>query len=121
MTRYIALILAYFFLMLAVIGVFLPGLPTVPFLLLAAWCAAKGSKKLHRWLYVHPQFGQLLIDWENGKAISRRSKIIALLMLLVSWAIMYHYLSFWGLAAVALLFGVVATYLLTRPEPIHKC
>ena len=120
MTRYLALILAYVFLALAILGLIIPGLPTVPFLLLAAWCAAKGSTKLHRWLYAHPQFGQLLIDWESGKSISRSSKIIALLMLLVSWIIMYQYLSFWILTATALLFSVVAAYLITRPAPTRK-
>lgn len=121
MARYIAEILAYFFLALAILGVFIPGLPTVPFLLLAAWCAAKGSKKLHRWLYAHPQFGQLLIDWETSKSISRTTKISAVLMLLLSWVVMYQYLSFWGLTVSALLFAAVASYLLTRPEPTHKC
>jgi uncharacterized membrane protein YbaN (DUF454 family) len=48
------LILAYFFLALAIAGIFLPGLPTVPFLLLTAWFAARGSERLHRWLYAHP-------------------------------------------------------------------
>jgi len=44
MFRFIALILAYFFLILAIIGIFVPGLPTVPFLLLTAWFSAKGKK-----------------------------------------------------------------------------
>ena len=76
MTRLAALILAYFFLALAVVGVFLPGLPTVPFLILTAWFAARGSDRLHGWLYAHPRFGKLLIDWEQQGAISLTSKIL---------------------------------------------
>lgn len=118
MGRFIALVLAYFFLILAIIGVLLPGVPTVPFLLLAAWFSAKGSERLHRWLYEHPQFGKLLIDWETQKAISRKSKVIAVLALLASWIVMYRHLNnVWGLAGITLLFIAVATYLVSRPEP----
>ncbi|MBI3712701.1 MAG: YbaN family protein [Burkholderiales bacterium] len=48
--RLIYLAFAYFFLALGIIGIFVPGLPTVPFLLLTAWCASRRSKRLHRWL-----------------------------------------------------------------------
>lgn len=118
MTRLVALILAYFFLALAMVGVFLPGLPTVPFLLLTAWFAARGSDRLHRWLYAHPHLGKLLIDWEQHGAISRTSKVITVLMLITSWVIMYHRLNnVWGLVGIAVLFVVIAIYLLSRPEP----
>lgn len=118
MKRFGALVLAYFFLALAIIGVFLPGLPTVPFLLLSAWFAARGSDKLHRWLYAHPHFGQLLIDWEQQGAIARKSKITAIVMLIASWLLMYKLSGNpWLLAALALIFVSVATFLMTRPEP----
>lgn len=118
MARFGALILAYFFLALAIVGMFLPGLPTVPFLLLTAWFAARGSDRLHRWLYAHPHLGRLLIDWEQQRAVSRTSKVIAVLMLIISWTLMYYRIeSTWGLTAIAVLFVVIATYLVTRPEP----
>lgn len=110
--------LAYLFLILAIIGIVLPGLPTVPFLLLAAWFAARGSERLHRWLYSHPQFGGLLIDWEQQGAVSRRSKWVAIVLLAISWGIMYWRSEHaWTLAALAVLFVAVALFLLTRPEP----
>ena len=118
MTRLAALILAYFFLALAIVGILLPGLPTVPFLLLTAWFAARGSDRLHSWLYSHPHLGKLLIDWEQQRAVSRTSKIIAVLMLIVSWAVMYHRIdNVWVLVGSAILFALIATYLLGRPEP----
>ena len=118
MTRFIALILAYFFLALAIAGVFLPILPTVPFLLLTAWFAAKGSERLHSWLYAHPHFGKLLIDWEQQKAVSRKSKVIAVVMLLISWFVIYYRLNnIYVLAATTLLFIAVASFLISRPEP----
>ena len=118
MARLLALILAYFFLALAIVGMFLPGLPTVPFLLLTAWFAARGSKRLHSWLYAHPHLGKLLIDWEQQGAVSRTSKVIAVLMLITSWVVMYHRLdNIWGLVSIAVLFIAIATYLVSRPEP----
>lgn len=118
MARLIALLLAYLFLALAILGVFLPGLPTAPFLLLTAWFAAKGSEKLHRWLYEHPHFGKLLIDWERQKAISRTSKLIAIILIIVSWVVMYHRLDqTWLLIGITILFMIVGTFLITRPEP----
>ena len=64
----------------------------------------QGSERLHKWLYAHPHLGRLLIDWETQKAISRRSKAIALLMLLASWVVMYrHITNAWTLAGITLL------------------
>jgi uncharacterized membrane protein YbaN (DUF454 family) len=118
MARLGALILAYFFLVLAIVGLFLPGLPTVPFLLLTAWFAARGSERLHGWLYDHPHLGKLLIDWEQQGAVSRVSKIMAVLMLITSWVVMYYrFNNVWWLMGSAILFVVIATYLVSRPEP----
>jgi hypothetical protein len=118
MARITALIFAYLFLVLALVGVFLPGLPTVPFLLLTAWFATRGSDRLHSWLYAHPHLGKLLIDWELERAISRKSKVLAVSMLIVSWFVMYSRLNnIWLLAGLAFLFVTIATYLISRPEP----
>jgi uncharacterized protein len=118
MTRLLALFLAYFFLIIAIIGVIIPGLPTVPFLLLTAWFAARGSERLHRWLYSHPHFGNLLINWEQQGAISRTSKISAVFMLIASWVLMYYRLeNVWLLVVIMVLFIVIALYVVSRPEP----
>ena len=117
MTRFIALLLALFFLALAIVGIVLPGLPTVPFLLLAAWFSAKGSQRLHRWLYAHPVFGRLLSDWETHKAISRKSKVLAVLMLSLSWGLMYPHLNAWGMAGISVLFIGIAAFIVSRREP----
>lgn len=118
MLRYLALLLACLFLILAIIGIFLPGLPTVPFLLLAAWFSARSSPRLHQWLHRHPIFGKLLTDWETNKSISRKSKIIAVLMLMLSYALMLVRVeNSWILISVGLLFLLVAVFLVSRPEP----
>ena len=118
MTRLAALILAYIFLVLGLIGVVLPGLPTVPFLLLAAWFSARGSIRLHRWLYAHPHLGKLLIDWEESGAIARSSKIIAFCLLTLSWVIMYQRINnIWIMVGITVLFISILVFLISRPEP----
>ena len=118
MNRFTASLLAYFFLALAIIGVVLPGLPTVPFLLLTAWFAAKGSDRLHSWLYAHPHLGKLLIDWEQQGAITRSSKVMAFLLLILSWTIMYYRVGgLWLMSGLALLFITIMVFLISRPEP----
>ena len=53
---------------LGIVGVVLPGLPTTPFVLLAAACYAKASPRLHRWLRAHRLFGPMVRDWRNTAA-----------------------------------------------------
>lgn len=64
---------------LAVIGIVLPLLPTVPFLLLAAFFFARSSSRLHNWLLSHPVFGPFIDDWNNSGAIRPRAKRLATL------------------------------------------
>jgi uncharacterized membrane protein YbaN (DUF454 family) len=68
---------------LGVLGIFLPLLPTTPFLLLASACVARGSVRLHTWLRTNPIFGRYLSDWEDGKGIPARGKAA---ILIVMWA-----------------------------------
>ena len=71
---------------LAALGVVLPGLPTTPFVLLAAACYAKASPRLHRWMLNHRWMGPMLRDWERDRSLTRRSKVIAVgsMLLMVS-------------------------------------
>ena len=77
---------------LGLIGVVLPGLPTTPFILLAAACYAKASPRLHGWLLNHRFLGPMVRDWEAHRSLTRRSKTVAQ----VSMVVMVG-LSAWGL------------------------
>jgi len=70
--------LGFIFLGLGVIGVFLPLLPTTPFLLVSAACFARSSDKWHRWLLSNRIFGPLIKDWQERKCISISTKIFAI-------------------------------------------
>ncbi|HCL80439.1 MAG TPA: DUF454 domain-containing protein [Synergistaceae bacterium] len=76
-------LLGSLFLVLALVGTFLPLVPTVPFVLLAAACFAKSSPKWHRWMRLHPRFGPSLRNWEQHHCISRRMKLWGSVMPLV--------------------------------------
>lgn len=60
---------------LAVLGVFLPILPTTPLVLLAAFLFSKSSDKLHRWLLANRLFGKIILDWQESGVIRMRAKI----------------------------------------------
>ena len=74
---------------LGIIGVVVPGLPTTPFVLLAAACYAKASPRLHAWLLNHRWTGPMLRDWESDRSLTRRNKAIAVgsMLLMVSFSI----------------------------------
>ena len=69
------------------IGVVLPILPTVPFMLLAAFFFARSSERLHNWLITHPTFGPPIVDWQSNGAISPRFKRIATVSILLVFVI----------------------------------
>jgi L-threonylcarbamoyladenylate synthase len=74
-------------LLLGGIGLFLPLLPTVPFVLLAAWCFSRGSRRWERWMLQHPRLGPIVRDWREHRAVPLRAKQLATAMMAVSSAI----------------------------------
>jgi hypothetical protein len=68
---------------LGYLGTIVPGLPVTPFLILASYCFARSSPRLHRWLHRSPVFGRLLSDWETHRGIRRPVKFFAIAMVVV--------------------------------------
>ena len=116
--RSLYLLLAYLSLGLGVIGIFVPGLPTTPFVLLAAWAAARGSTRLHRWLQNHRVFGPMVRDWERERAVSRRAKRTATLTMALCAVLFFLTAPKWWMAAIGTAcMAIVALWLWRRPEP----
>lgn len=71
-----------------IVGIFLPLLPTTPFVLLAAFCLSRGSSRAERWLLDHPRLGPLVRDWRASHAIPLRAKQWAWAMMALgsAWA-----------------------------------
>ncbi|SQC08852.1 membrane protein [Klebsiella pneumoniae] len=72
---------------LGTLGVFLPLLPTTPFILLAAWCFARSSPRFHQWLLYRSWFGGYLRHWQQYRAMPSRAKPRAIAMIVVTFAI----------------------------------
>ena len=102
---------------LGIVGIFLPLLPTVPLVLLAAFCFGKGSPRLRAWIVAHRRFGPMIADWEATGAIPRRVKLWACTVMAATFALS----AIAGVPARVLVFqmlfmGVGAAYVLTRPD-----
>ena len=111
-------LLAYVSLGLGLVGIVLPGLPTVPFVLLAAFAAARGSRRLHAWLLAHRRFGPVIRDWEAQRAVSRRAKHLATAMMAASAVIMFLTApKIWMAATGTAIMAIVAIWVWRRPEP----
>ena len=118
MTRWLWWLLAYASLGIGIVGIVVPGLPTVPFVLLAAFAAARGSQRLHAWLLAHRQFGPMIRDWEREGAVSRRAKRLAIGMMALCAVVMFLTAPKWWMAASGTAFmAMVATWLWRRREP----
>ncbi|WP_045858987.1 YbaN family protein [Teredinibacter purpureus] len=71
--------------LLGLAGIFLPILPTTPFLILAASCFANSSERFHRWLLNSPLFGPIISDWQQKRAIQAKTKRWAILVVLLTF------------------------------------
>jgi uncharacterized membrane protein YbaN (DUF454 family) len=78
MVRIVYLALGMISLLIGAVGVVVPLLPTVPFMLLAAFFFARSYPRLERWLVQHPSFGRHIQAWRTRRAISRKGKAAAL-------------------------------------------
>jgi len=116
--RWLYVLFAWLLLALGVIGIVVPGLPTTPFVLAAAWAAARGSKRLHAWLQSHRLFGPMIRDWEAHRAVSRRAKWSATIMMALCAIIFFLTAPKWWMAATGSgIMSIVCTWLWLRPEP----
>ena len=119
MKKIILIIIGWSCVGLAVVGTFVPGIPTTIFLIVALWAFAKSSKKFHSWLLNHKRFGPILQNWELHKVVPRKAKILMIIMQ-ISAVIIFHYslqnIYLTALLIITLVF--VARYVLSLPSEL---
>ncbi|MBL8270700.1 YbaN family protein [Steroidobacter sp.] len=119
--RYLLLAFAGLCVALGVIGIFIPGLPTTVFILMAGWAAARSSPRFHHWLESHRLFGPMLRDWRKHGAVSRRAKITATVMMTACAVILFVTTSrMWVAELITGVMALVLMWLWLRPEPPPK-
>lgn len=112
------LVLAYLCLALGLVGIAIPGLPTTPFVLVAAFAADRGSPRLHAWLLRHRVFGPMIRDWRDQRAVSRRAKLLAVGVMMLSAVIMFTMVRPLVIpVGTTAIMASVAVWLWRRPEP----
>jgi uncharacterized protein len=75
-----------------IVGLVLPVMPTVPFVILAAYCFARGSKRWETWLLMHKTFGPMVNNWRTNRSVPLRAKQLSTLMMAASSALSWWYL-----------------------------
>ncbi|MEC9431825.1 MAG: YbaN family protein [Pseudomonadota bacterium] len=103
---------------LGVVGIVLPGLPTVPFLLLAAFAFSRSSERAHRWLVDHARLGPPIRDWQATGSIRRRIKWISTAMMAAAFLVaLLAGAPWWALALQVTALTGAGIFVWTRPEP----
>ena len=117
MKRIVFLLLGWLCVGLAFVGIFLPGIPTTPFLLVALWAFAKSSKRFHSWLLNHKKFGPILQNWESHKVVPRKAKIVMVILQIAAVVILHYSLNNIIITiGVAILLICVALYVISLPS-----
>ena len=82
--RYLLIGLSFIFLAIGVIGIFLPVLPTTPFILLSAFLYARSSTRFYNWIMNHKIMGPPLRQWKTDRSIPKKAKILAITMIAIT-------------------------------------
>ncbi len=103
---------------IGVIGIFVPVLPTTPFILIASACYARSSDKFHRALYESKLFGGMLKNWQDTRSIAPRAKVIAVATIWIGIAISFSFITTRWVELVLLGIGAfISLFIITRANP----
>ncbi len=119
--RLILLASGWVSLILGIIGIFLPLLPTTPFILLSAYCFSKSSPRLHHWLIHQPHLGPMIQNWEQQGSISQSAKVTSTVLIigLFGFSLLSLNLSFLIKGALICMGIGVLGFIWTRPLPLR--
>ena len=104
---------------MAYVGVVTPGIPYSPFLVFAAYCFAKGSPRMHAWLYNHKLFGPFLTNWSEKRVFPLRMKYFMLAMMSTSLIIMSFTVPMRGVVYTGIFMALVAVWAWRYPSSVE--
>ncbi len=118
--KIVYLVLGMVSLILGIIGIFLPLLPTTPFLLLAAWLFSKSSDRFHHWLMTHPRLGPPILDWQKDGVIRLPTKLLVTFMTLATLGISFCFYTLPSIPKIILPTVMVAVLIFIWTRPSHS-
>jgi len=121
--RWLLLVAGFLSLALGAIGVILPGLPTTPFVLLAAYFFARSSPEMHERLLANRVFGPMIVEWSEHRSVPLRAKILAVVMIALVGGLLVVFIldTFWLRAIVVATLSTVSLWLIMRPtSPVER-
>jgi hypothetical protein len=121
MKRYLWLTLGILSLGMAYVGIVLPGIPFSIFLVFAAYCFSKSSKRMHNWLYSHKYFGPFLTNWTEYKVFPMKMKYMMIAMMTSSLAILWFTTYNWkAILGTGITMAIVAIWAWRYPSTIEE-
>ncbi len=105
---------------MAYIGVITPGIPYSPFIVAAAWCFARSSERMHRWIMNHPIFGPFLTNWTTKRVFPQKMKYLMLAMMTLSLCIMSFTVKPIGVISTAVFMALVAVWAWRYPSSVEE-
>lgn len=119
--KVLLVLLGSLLIVIAAVGIIIPGLPTTIFLILAAACYIRSSQKLYNWLIKNKSFGPYLKDYREGKGIPKKAKLLAITMIIL----FIGYAIFFGLEDLILrivvgLLGLIGFLFVLLKVPVAK-
>ena len=121
MKKIILISLGWLCVSLGFIGIFIPGIPTTIFLIIALWAFTKSSKKLRYWLLHHKKFGPILKNWQEHKVVPRRAKILMVVLMIFASILFYYSLQNLFLTiGLIIVLVLVAIYVISLPSKIPE-
>ena len=120
MKKIIFFTLGWFCLIMAYIGIVTPGIPFSIFLVGAAYCFARSSKKMEHWIYSHKTFGPFLLNWEKKRVFPQKGKYAMIAVMTSSLVIMYFVVPIKGVIYSGVMMLLVAIWAWRYPSSVEE-
>lgn len=116
MKKTVFFILGWLCLIMAYVGIVTPGIPFSIFLVGAAYCFARSSKKMENWIYNHKMFGPFLLNWETKRVFPQRAKYAMIAVMSTSLVIMFFFVPIKGVIFSGIMMLLVAIWAWRYPS-----